>query len=108
MARHKGSDSAHKGRFHVLACRHLAAAIALPADGPRLLRARDRLPDLWPAGVIGLPQARYQRGLRDRRLGIWMPGCCQFLTGTCLFLGLTLVGTHRPGIASVTLYRDHR
>src|SRR6185369_56512 len=69
MARHKGSDSAHKGRFHVLTCRYLTAAIALPADSPRLLRARDRLPDLRPAGVIGLPQARCGRGLRDRRLG---------------------------------------
>ena len=25
--------------------------------------------------------------------GIWMPGFCQFLTGTYLFLGLTLFGT---------------
>src|SRR5437667_12275711 len=69
MAWHKGSDSAHKGRFHVLTCAYLAAAIALPADSPWLLRARDRLPDLWPARVIGLPQARCERGLRDRRLG---------------------------------------
>src|SRR5947207_383603 len=65
----KGSDSAHKGRFHVLTRRYLSAAVALPADRPGLLRARDRVPYLRPAGVTGLPRARCERGLRHRRLG---------------------------------------
>src|SRR5947207_9563308 len=65
----KGSDSAHKGRFHVRTRRYLSAAVALPAVSPRLLRARHRLPDLRATGAARLAAARWQRGLRYRHVG---------------------------------------
>src|SRR6266496_641741 len=78
MARHKGSDSPLRRRFHVLTCRYLAAAIALPADSPRLLRARDGYLIYGPQELLGFPKRDASVDFGTGVWGIWMPGFCQF------------------------------
>jgi hypothetical protein len=46
-----------------------------------------------PQELLGWPQRDGSVDFGTGMWGIWMPGFCQFLTGTYLFLGLTLFGT---------------
>ena len=46
-----------------------------------------------PQELFGWPQRDVGVDFGTGMWGIWMPGFCQFLTGTYLFLGLTLFGT---------------
>ena len=46
-----------------------------------------------PQELLGFPTRDASVDFGTGVWGIWMPGLCQFLTGTYLFLGLTLFGT---------------
>jgi len=46
-----------------------------------------------PQELLGFPKRDAGVDFGTGVWGIWMPGFCQFLTGTYLFLGLTLFGT---------------
>ena len=46
-----------------------------------------------PQELLGFPKRDASVDFGTGVWGIWMPGFCQFLTGTYLFLGLTLFGT---------------
>jgi hypothetical protein len=46
-----------------------------------------------PQELFGFPKRDGGVDFGTGMWGIWMPGFCQFLTGTYLFLGLTLFGT---------------
>jgi hypothetical protein len=54
-----------------------------------------------PQELLGFPKRDASVDFGTGVWGIWMPGFCQFLTGTYLFLGLTLFGTFT---ASAPLY----
>jgi hypothetical protein len=96
MARHKGSDSAHKGRFHVHTCRYLTAQSPFPPIALGFFGLGTGYLIYGPQELLGFPKRDVGVDFGTGVWGIWMPGFCQFLTGTYLFLGLTLFPRAHP------------
>jgi hypothetical protein len=74
MARHKESDSAHKGRFHVLTCRNITATIALPANSLGFFGLGTGYLIYGPQELLGFPKRDAGVDFGTGVGGIWMPG----------------------------------